>query len=205
MGCGIMFPRDYILGGEGEGVGWSVGGFNLLCQPVETYLPAQVGVVHVRKGTPLVDHIPKRFCSSVPFHISASSSGEPDDWDGNQGRLAPTRGGTKNVPHLPDEEEDEDAVAQVEQGQERGKVTVRSFLKQCLQQVKLVSIRWRWRFQTGLIAVQVLDTVRPVAKMCQCFQNVIILNWAVLGLQNPKTSCYEPMCVQRLGVVIGHN
>lgn len=88
--------------------------------------------MHVRKGTPLVDHHPKVVLlvrSSCCFHISASSSGEPDDWDGNQGRLAPTRGGTKNVPYLPDEEEDEDAVAQVEQGQERGKVTVRKLPK----------------------------------------------------------------------------
>lgn len=33
MGCGIMFPRDYILGGEGEGVGWSMGGLIFSVSP----------------------------------------------------------------------------------------------------------------------------------------------------------------------------
>lgn len=56
---------------------------------------------------------------------SAPSSGESVDWDRNQGRLASMYGGRKNVPYLPDEEEEEDDVAEVEQGQERGKVTVR--------------------------------------------------------------------------------
>uniref|UniRef100_H3CB60 SPRY domain containing 3 n=1 Tax=Tetraodon nigroviridis TaxID=99883 RepID=H3CB60_TETNG len=66
MGCGIMFPRDYILDGEGES----------------------------------------------------------DDWEQSGGRLASTDGGMSNIPYLPDEEEEEDDVADVEQGQERGKVTV---------------------------------------------------------------------------------
>lgn len=36
MGCGIMFPRDYILDREAEGFGCSVEGFDGLCEPVES-------------------------------------------------------------------------------------------------------------------------------------------------------------------------
>lgn len=70
-------------------------------------------------------------CSSGPpaaFHLSPSSSGEPDDWEQSGSHLALTDGGTMNAPYLPEEEEeeDEDDAAEVEPGQERGIVTVRS-------------------------------------------------------------------------------
>lgn len=81
-------------------------------------------------------------CSSVlpvAFHASASSSGESDDWEQSGGRLASTDGGMSNIPYLPDEEEEEDDVADVEQGQERGKVTVRNLQAD--------------QFQTGLLVV----------------------------------------------------
>lgn len=53
-------------------------------------------------------------------------------------------GGRKNVPYLPDEEEEEDDVAEVEQGQERGKVTVRKLPKAVSQ------VNW---VQNGLMVV----------------------------------------------------
>lgn len=36
MGCGIMFPRDYILDGEGEGCGCSVEGLDRPCELVSS-------------------------------------------------------------------------------------------------------------------------------------------------------------------------
>lgn len=65
------------------------------------------------------------FCSAL--QVLSLSPGEVDDWDRNEARSAPSH--MKNGPDLNDEEEEEDNVAEVERGQERRKVTVRSVPK----------------------------------------------------------------------------
>lgn len=113
---------------------------------------------------------------SCCFHVSAWSSGEPDDWDRNQGRLAPTHGGTKNVPYLPDEEEEEDAAAEGEQGQERGKVTVRRLSR--AGEPGFHWMGWALRPPAG----------QNVPTLPKCHH----LNWAAYRTPRPKTGCYEP-------------
>lgn len=63
----------------------------------------------------------------IVLQVLSLSSGEVDDWDRNEARSAPSH--MKDGPDLNDEEEEENDVAEVERGQERRKVTVRSVPK----------------------------------------------------------------------------
>lgn len=96
-------------------------------------------------------------------------------------------GGRKNVPYLPDEEEEEDDAAEVEQGQETGKVTVRTL-------PKVVSpVNW---VQNGLMVVgEGGHTVSLVATTCRSLQHVVNLISAILGLYNTGRKTSHPVMV----------